>query len=401
VAARHILYVSGSIGLGHIARDLAVAAELRRMDPSLEISWLAGGPARDELERVGETLLPEARSYESDTAVAEAVATGYGANLARYLVRARGAWRRNADTFARVIARTQFDMVVTDEAYELSVFLAKDPQRLRCPYAILVDFFGVDAVSGGLRERLVAQYFNRVWVRCDRKLLGDGTNLCLFVGEPQDIPVGRLGWRLPDRRRHTERYWRFVGYMIGFDPAVYADAASLRTELGYDERPLIIAAVGGTAIGGDLLGLCAASFPLVRRRVPTARLVLVCGPRVSPDSLGTAEGVEVRGFVPDLHEHFAACDLAVVQAGGTSTLELTALRRPFLYFPLEGHFEQQDVARRQARLGAGVCMTFSQTTPESLADAIVENLGVSAHYPVPPVAGARAAAELILSLVDQ
>ena len=402
MSARHILYVSGSIGLGHVARDLAIAAELRRSEPAVDISWLAAGPARDELERVGETLLPEAPSYESDTAVAESVATGYGANLTRYLFRARGAWKRNAQTFSRISAQMRFDVVVSDEAYELSVYLAGSPSRQRCPYVVLVDFFGVDTMNGGLRDRLVASYFNWVWVRCDHRLLtGDGRNLCLFVGEPDDIRAGRLGWGLPDRRGHAERYWQFVGYVIGFDPAAYSDVSSLRARLGYDERPLVVAAVGGSAIGGDLLGLCARSLPLVRRHLPGAQLVLVCGPRVSPTSLGPAEGLEVRGYVPDLHEHFAACDLAIVQGGGTSTLELTALRRPFLFFPLEGHFEQEDVARRQARVGAGVCLRFSQTTPESLAEAIVANLGATVDYAAPPVDGARVAAELILSLAER
>jgi UDP:flavonoid glycosyltransferase YjiC (YdhE family) len=80
--------------------------------------------------------------------------------------------------------------------------------------------------------------------------------------------------------------------------------------------------------------------------------------------------------VPRLYEHFAACDVAVVQGGSTSTLELTALRRPFLYFPLEGHAEQNlVVAKRLARHAAGGQRVYSQTTPASLADAIASELG--------------------------
>ena len=36
----------------------------------------------------------------------------------------------------------------------------------------------------------------------------------------------------------------------------------------------------------------------------------------------------------ELYRHLAACDLAVVQGGLTTTMELTAAKRPFLYFPL-------------------------------------------------------------------
>ena len=46
-------------------------------------------------------------------------------------------------------------------------------------------------------------------------------------------------------------------------------------------------------------------------------------------------------MVPQLWQHMAACDLAVVQGGGTTTLELEALRVPFLFFPIEHHSEQE------------------------------------------------------------
>ncbi len=121
-------------------------------------------------------------------------------------------------------------------------------------------------------------------------------------------------------------------------------------------------------------------------------MVLVCGPRLSPDSLDVPEGVEVRGYVPALYEHFAASDLAIVQAGGTTTTELTALRRPFLYFPLEKHFEQQFyVTEPLNRHQAGIKMQYSLTTPETLADMIVSNIGKEVTYPPIVTDGAQKA----------
>ena len=66
-------------------------------------------------------------------------------------------------------------------------------------------------------------------------------------------------------------------------------------------------------------------------------MILVCGPRLSAESIEVPrdKDIEIRQYIPDLHEHFAACDLAIVQEGGTTTLELTALQRPFIYFPLD------------------------------------------------------------------
>lgn len=102
--------------------------------------------------------------------------------------------------------------------------------------------------------------------------------------------------------------------------------------------------------------------------------------------------MEVRGYLPDLHEHLAACDLAVVQAGGTTTLELTALRTPFVHFPLEQHFEQEQIARRLARHGAGLRLDFSRTTPALLAETVLANLGATPAYPPVAMDGARRAA---------
>jgi UDP:flavonoid glycosyltransferase YjiC (YdhE family) len=129
-------------------------------------------------------------------------------------------------------------------------------------------------------------------------------------------------------------------------------------------------------------------------------MVLVCGPRIDPAAVRVPSGVEVRGYVPRLYEHFAACDVAIIQGGGTTTLELTALRRPFIYFPLEDHFEQNlVVAKRLERHGAGQRMLYSETTPEGLADAVVGQLGREAIWPLIATDGARRAAQLINELL--
>ena len=57
---RRVLYVSSSIGLAHVSKDLAIAGELRRLDPTLHILWVAGEPASDVLRDAGEYVLPEA-----------------------------------------------------------------------------------------------------------------------------------------------------------------------------------------------------------------------------------------------------------------------------------------------------------------------------------------------------
>src|SRR5829696_8826285 len=264
---------------------------------------------------------------------------------------------------------------------------------------MIYDFVGLDAMSRNPLERLMVYRGNWVWGGGPRGKPPTQEDLTLFIGEPEDVADKPFGFLLPNRREYARRYYHFVGYAFPFDPADYAVRATVRAGRGWDDRSLIVCWVGGTAVGADLLSLCAASYPHIEKRVGDAQMVLVCGPRIDPATVQAPSGVEVRRYVPRLYEHFAACDVAVVQGGGTTTLELSALRRPFIYFPLEGHFEQNlVVAERLARHRAGERLIYSKTTPDKLAEAVVGQLGREASWPSIPTDGSRRAAELIHKL---
>ena len=86
--------------------------------------------------------------------------------------------------------------------------------------------------------------------------------------------------------------------------------------------------------------------------------------------------------MPGLYQHLAAADLAVVQGGLTTTMELTANQRPFIYVPLRHHFEQNfHVRHRLERYGAGRCLDYEQAVdPDALAEAIVQEVGHEVSY---------------------
>lgn len=397
--ARRILFISDSIGLGHAGRDVAIAEQLRRRRPNLEIDWLAGHPATRLIEEAGESMLPEATAFQ-ETRFAEDSAKGFSLNVTRYATHALSAWARAARAVLNVTLRRSYDLVVGDETYELAIAFALHPGLKKLPWVIIYDFFGLDATTHNPLERGMVRALNQLWCG-GRRGKPPPFDLTLFVGEPEDVPDTALGWHLPNARAYAERHFQFTGYALGFDPSAYTHRSSLRKALGYNEHPLIVCSVGGTAVGADLLLRCVAAYPRIRARVAHAHMVVVCGPRIDPTTIHAPTGVEVRGYVPRLYEHFAACDVAVVQGGGTSTLELTALRRPFLYFPLDGHAEQNlIVAKRLARHGAGSHQIYAQTTPAALADAIISQLGRKPTWPPVRTDGARRAAELIDRLLQ-
>ena len=175
----------------------------------------------------------------------------------------------------------------------------------------------------------------------------------------------------------------------------------LRQRLGYrDGERVILVSVGGTRVGLNLLRRCAEAFAVIGPSLPEARMILVAGPRLDPRELPTVPRLEVRSFVPHLFRHHAAADLAIVQGGLTTTMELAAFRTPFLYFPLRNHFEQQFlVTRRLERLGAGVRMDYDRTTAEALGSMIVQHLGKPVHWRPAPTGGVQRAAEAIAPLL--
>ena len=388
---KRILFISGSVGLGHITRDLAIAGAIRSRMPDVEIVWLSGKPADMVLEAEGEQMLPARYVWADETSVAEATSDGTTLNLVKYMVDVqKNVWVRHVPVFREIMKNEKFDLVIGDETYALSIAIKNGTLKIDIPFFMIYDFIGVETMGGGLYEKLAAYITNKRWT----KPVPESLIYC-FVGEAEDVPDRPFGLFLRNRRKWTREHCHILGYVLRFDPEAYKDKARVKARLGYDEHPLIVVSAGGTAVGKNLLDLSVKSFSLLKKKIPDAHMVLVCGPRVDITSLEVPEGVKIKGYVKNLYEHFAASDLAVVQGGNTTTLELTALRTPFIYFPIEGHFEQRDIAERQRRLRAGVPMTLSATTPEALAGKMEENLGRSVDYAPVPVDGAQKMAALV------
>jgi UDP:flavonoid glycosyltransferase YjiC (YdhE family) len=202
-------------------------------------------------------------------------------------------------------------------------------------------------------------------------------------------------------REWIPRHFQFSGYILGEHPRAFGAREALRAALGYrvGERVLIVT-VGGSAVGAPLIRRILRSVPLVQARVPGLRTVVVAGPRIDPQSLQAPPGVEVRAFVPDLDRHLAACDVAIVQGGLTTCMELTAAGTPFLYFPLRNHFEQNfHVAHRLGRYGAGRRMDYASATPERIADALLEVLAAPARFREVEADGAARAARMLAEML--
>jgi len=399
--SKRALYISSPIGLGHAQRDVAIARELRQLHPDLEIDWLAQDPVTRVLEAEGERIHPASAYLANESRHIESESAEHDLHCFQ-------AWRRmdeillaNFMVFHEVAEREQYDVWLGDEAWELDYYLHENPELKRAAYVWLTDFVGwLPMPDGGPREAYLTADYNAEMIEHIARYRRT-RDRALFVGNPGDIVPERFGPDLPMIREWTEQHFDFTGYISGFDPAQFADRQGLRHELGYQpDEQVCVVTVGGSGVGAHLLRRIVEAFPLAKQQLAALRMIVVAGPRIDPASLPTAEGLEIRAYVHNLYRHLAACDIAVVQGGLTTAMELTASQRPFLYFPLRHHFEQNfHVRYRLERYRAGRRMDFAEDGPEQIAAAIAEELGRTVDYLPVETDGARQAALAISALL--
>lgn len=398
---KRVLYISSPIGLGHARRDVAIAQALRRSHPDVQIDWLAQHPVTRVLEGAGERLHPASRWLASESAHIEEESGEHDLHCFEALRRMDEVLVNNFMVFDDVVRDEHYDLVVGDEAWDVDHFLHENPELKRFGYVWLTDFVGfLPMPDDDERGRRVAADYNAEMIEHIERYprLRDRA---IFVGNPGDVVPESFGPDLPEIRPWTEQHYDFSGYITGIDPGSVADKQRLRAELGWtpDERVCVVT-VGGSGVGSHLLRRVGEAYDAARAAVPGLRMVVVTGPRLAPDVIPARPGLEVHSYIPDLYRQLAACDLAVVQGGLTTTMELTAAGTPFIYVPLRHHFEQNfHVRHRLDQYGAGRCLEYDAITPDSLARAIAEELGRDTGYRPVETDGADRAARLIADLL--
>jgi predicted glycosyltransferase len=396
-----ILYVSSPIGLGHVRRDLAIVDELRQLHPDIQVDWLAQEPVTGVLRNEGETIHPASAWLASESGHMASEACGHDLHCFQALRTMDEILVANFMLFQEVVDDGLYDLVIGDEAWDVDHYWHENPELKRGSHIWLTDFVGfLPMPDGGEREAFLTADYNAEMIEHIAQFprIRDRS---IFVGNRADVVADAFGPDLPNIRDWTEAHFDFSGYIPGFVPPSPDQIAQWRSEFGYrDDERICVVTVGGSGVGHDLLELAIAAHPIARRTIPDLRTIAVAGPRIDPDSLPRHAGLEIHGYVDRLYRHLAVCDLAIVQGGLTTTMELTAAKRPFLYFPLAHHFEQNfHVRHRLDQYGAGTFMDYAATDPDSLAEAITRTIGQQVDYRDVETDGARRVASMIAELV--
>jgi pimeloyl-ACP methyl ester carboxylesterase/predicted glycosyltransferase len=398
---RRALFICSPIGLGHAQRDLAIARELRLLQPDLQILWFTVDPAAQYLQREGEQLHPACAKLANESRHFEQVAGEHDLSAFFALRTMDEIMARNVMTFLDVMEAEHFDIVIGDEAWDVDYHYHENPELKRQPFVFLTDFVGCLPMNADdARESHLCADRNADDIAHVARYPGI-RDAAIFVGNPEDVPEQSFGPGLPGIRDWTDRNFCYCGYCLPFNPQALADTERLRALHGYrpDER-IAIASVGGTAVGAHLLTKIAAAFPRMKRELPELRLILVAGPRLKLD-LPQTDGLEVRPYVHNLYEHLACCDLALVQGGLSTCMELVATQRPFLSFPLQNHFEQcVHVRRRLFNYEADRSLDYRDISADGLAQRALAAMHAPVRYRPVETDGAARAARRIADVLD-
>lgn len=331
---RVALYSHDTQGLGHIRRNLAIAATLAATEAQPEILLITGAPGAAALP------LPPGADFLSLPALGKRVDGSY---RARSLGAPLGAL---IELRSRILqaALTSFDpdLLIVDKVprgarNELEPALAdlRTTGRARCVLGLRDVLDGTTAARNDWRRQwateAVAHYYDAVWVYGDPMVFDPVVD----YGLPP-IVAGRT---------------TFTGYLGHGRPA-----PALATASPVPAGPFALCLVGGGQDGLDL----AASF--VQARMPLGRSgVVLTGPYMADDDRAALDRLAagrsdmvVAGYVAGA-EHFIAAAESVVSMGGyNSVCEVLAQRKRALIVPRARPRTEQLV--RAERLAARGCV---------------------------------------------
>lgn len=398
---RRVLFISSPIGLGHVQRDVAIARELRNLHPDIAIDWFTVDPATRYLEREGERVHPITARLANESRHIELMAGEHDLSAFFGIRTMDEIMAFNFMMFLDLMGQEHYDLVIGDEAWDVDYYYHENPELKRQPFVFMTDFVGSLPVEADEREACLCAERNAEDIEHIARYpyIRDAS---IFIGNPDDVTDAPFGPGLPQIRGWTDRNFTYSGYALPFDPARLADTERTRALHGYrpDEK-LAIAAVGGTTVGRALLRKIAAAFPLMKQQVPELRMILVAGPRLADEAFPRHPGLEVRPYVHNLFEHLSCADLALVQGGLSTCMELVATRRPFLSFPLQRHFEQCiHVRRRLANYDADRALDYRGLDPAMLADHALKTMHEPVRYKPVETNGAARAARRIADVLE-
>lgn len=342
-------FFASPIGLGHVARDVAIAENFKGVLPR----FVTGGSAAQFLKKAGfgaEDL------YRPPRFVVE---NGSLKNPARWLWSYYQYYKECKSISEGIIRADSPRVVVSDEDFA-SLAVA---QEMGIPTVLITDVLETRFTRGiaALVEKKMNRSMKEIIGKCDAVIIPEDGEDC-----------GNI--------KRTGPVVRQTGL----------SREELREKFAFGKKTVLVS-VGGTDAGAFLIERALEAVPKMGHE---AEVVVVSGPslkKVSGRDGGGGDGgdgTRYLGFVDNLHELIFAADVLVSLAGKSTIDEANAYGTPGIFIPVKDHFEQEDNAREEG---------FVFEDVDRLADLVSEKLMQGRKDPVAGSGGAASAATRIIT----
>jgi ATP-binding cassette subfamily B protein len=371
---RVMFYSHNGVGVGHLQRQLDLAAAFKAAHPSAAVLTVTGSHA------AGLFPIPSGIDYVKLPSL-KMVDRLENWNPRDLPIPRRDVVALRRELLEQVVRRFGPDLLVAD-------FLPAGPYGELLPALEALRARGGVAVAG-FRDVIDEPAFVRdLWRRTGvyDVLRAHYRTICVY-GDPAMVNFG-AAYGFDAELASRVRYCGYLGREPRSTPEVdYA-------------RPLVIANGGGGADGSRVLESFVGAAELLRPRRGGTWMV-VTGPMMdhgTRDRLGraaAAAGVTVRHVVPELRAHIALADCVVSMAGYNTCCDVLSLRRPSILVPRSGpNLEQTIRTRRLVEWGMASSVAAADASPVRLAAAIEAALdGPSSPTAPVPLDGLSAAVE--------
>jgi UDP-N-acetylglucosamine--N-acetylmuramyl-(pentapeptide) pyrophosphoryl-undecaprenol N-acetylglucosamine transferase len=163
---------------------------------------------------------------------------------------------------------------------------------------------------------------------------------------------------------------KLVGPIISRMPDTLPPREEMKRVLGFDDKPLILAAISGTKaekqIISNRLQAIFADFP------EKYNIVLTKGLADQQNSeLRLNDGrVQVHNWLKDRHSYLKACDVLVTRGGHNTVSEAIYYGKPMVVIPTPAHSEHQGIAESLQHMGLGIPIQQNALSEGTLLRAV-------------------------------
>ncbi|MGI0011301.1 MAG: glycosyltransferase [Nitrosopumilaceae archaeon] len=292
-----LIFFSSPIGLGHAARDIAVAQHLDNMHHK----FVSGEGASKLFSDHGFEVESAYRPPSFD------VKSGVLQNPLKWLFEYYSYYKSCKTISTNIIEKERPRLVVSDEDFaSLSV-----AQERKLKTVLITDVLETRFTTGfgSLIEKKMNHSMRDIMKKCDIVIL------------PENGPN--------------------EGNMIRVGPIVRKTVHSredLRKKFSFDKKTIVVS-IGGTNAGQFLIEK---AIEIFKKLKIDAELVIVSGPSLKI----TTDKIRNLGFVNNLHEIIYAADLIISLAGKSTIDEAKFYGTPDIFIPIKDHFEQEENAKK-------------------------------------------------------